>query len=76
MGIIAVSTISRGRIIGDCSQNILAKKNLQCPDLTSNRRPVLHVYMSFIKSNNTKCSAMRTLDEHVACLGVIYKELW
>ncbi len=31
--------------------------------------------MSFIKSNNTKCSAMRTLDEHIACLRMIYKEL-
>ncbi len=32
--------------------------------------------MDFDERNYTKCSAMRTLDKHFACLGVIYKELW
>jgi hypothetical protein len=31
--------------------------------------------MDFVKHNYTKCSAMRTIDKHIACLGVINKEL-
>ena len=77
MGIVAVSTISRGRTVGNCSRNILEKKrNLQSPDLATKWRPVLDVYMDFVERNYTKCSAMWTLDKNFACLGVIYKEMW
>jgi len=46
------------------------------PPLKRFNRFVLDMYMDFVKRNYTKCSAMRTIDKHFVCLGVINKELW